>query len=205
MDNLDPFEAVPNYATFLPDNGDYNLFGDYAFDLDLVDFQLPDDNFEIDAFNFPFQGPGTVSPDTSDPLENSYELLNTRSVDTTSPSILRHVASMYSQTGRPSQSSLLSLAGRLELPSNPVSVVADRTIKSSKHKWQDNVTVFSAKGKQAVTRRRRRSYSPSRKEMVALNRLIGACIQCKLRKGPVSNAPSFIFIDPRVGFANIIV
>lgn len=205
MENLDPFEAVSNYVTFSSDNDDYDLFGDYAFDLDVVDFQLPNDNFEIDAFNFLFEDPGALSRDASDPLENSHELLNTLPVDSISPSIPRHAANEYSQTGRASQNNPPFLAGSREIPSSPVSIVTDRTIKSAKHKWQDNVTVFSAKGKRTVAQRRRRPYSPSRKEMVALNRLIGACIQCKLRKGPVSNAPSFIFNNPLVGFTNRIV
>lgn len=34
--------------------------------------------------------------------------------------------------------------------------------------------------------RTRKTYSPSRRKQVALNRLLGACIQCRVRKGSVS-------------------
>ncbi|KAH8646019.1 hypothetical protein BGZ60DRAFT_554837 [Tricladium varicosporioides] len=48
--------------------------------------------------------------------------------------------------------------------------------------WRDSMIVFSsATGKKAKQRKRKR-FSPSRKEQVTLQRKIGSCIQCKLRK-----------------------
>lgn len=64
-------------------------------------------------------------------------------------------------------------------------------------KWDDAVIVFSADLTTRVAQRRRRPFNPSRKREVALNRVIGACILCKLKKGSVSCTihPSFLIQD----------
>jgi len=192
MENLDLFEAVPNYATFSPNIDDYDLFGDYAFNLDVVDFQLPDDNSKIDAFNFLFEDPGATPRDVSSPMCNSNELPNIPPVDSVPPCLMTGAANEYLQTKHSSTATQIppKLHKSLQIP---LSDSIHRPTSHSKHKWQDNVTVFSARGKRIATQRRRRPYSPSRKEIVALNRLIGACVQCKLRKGPVSKTSCFSF------------
>jgi hypothetical protein len=55
-----------------------------------------------------------------------------------------------------------------------------------KRKWDDSIVIFSAKTDEKVTIRKRKRYGNERKKQVAAHRLVGACIQCKLRKGSVS-------------------
>lgn len=63
----------------------------------------------------------------------------------------------------------------------------NREPASNKRKWEDSVVIFSAKpGYDEVKERRRKLFETARRKEVALSRLIGACIQCKLRKGSVS-------------------
>lgn len=51
--------------------------------------------------------------------------------------------------------------------------------------WRDSIVIFSSKpGVQTPTKSRKR-FESRRKKEVALNRLVGACVQCKLRKEPV--------------------
>jgi hypothetical protein len=57
---------------------------------------------------------------------------------------------------------------------------------SMKRKIEDSIIVFSANSDAKIIPKRRKTFSKPRKREVAMNRLIGACIQCKLRKGPVS-------------------
>ena len=58
----------------------------------------------------------------------------------------------------------------------------DRT----KHNLEDAYHVFAANPNIEVTPRKRKAFSTSRKAEVALTRGIGACVQCKKRKGTVS-------------------
>lgn len=59
------------------------------------------------------------------------------------------------------------------------------TAESKKRKWESSVVVFSTNPDTKVKCRRRREFDEARRKEIALNRVIGACIQCKLRKGSV--------------------
>jgi hypothetical protein len=55
-----------------------------------------------------------------------------------------------------------------------------------KRKWDEAMTVFPASPNEEMIVRTRKTYSPVRRKQVALNRLLGACIQCRVLKGSVS-------------------
>jgi hypothetical protein len=57
--------------------------------------------------------------------------------------------------------------------------------ESQKRKWRDSIVVFPANPDVNPVQKRRRAFDPARREEVALNRMIGACTQCKMRKGRV--------------------
>lgn len=59
-------------------------------------------------------------------------------------------------------------------------------VSTRKRPWDDSLVVFTTDGGNHVPQRQRKAYSETRKKEVARNRLIGACAQCKLRRGPVS-------------------
>lgn len=56
----------------------------------------------------------------------------------------------------------------------------------TKRKWDDSMIVFPVAPNEEMDVRTRKTYSPVRRKQVALNRLLGACIQCRVRKGSVS-------------------
>lgn len=66
---------------------------------------------------------------------------------------------------------------------------------TTRRKRDDAVIVFSADPTARVAQKQRRPFNPSRKREVALNRVTGACILCKLRKD-LWVVPS-IHLDPK--------
>jgi hypothetical protein len=58
--------------------------------------------------------------------------------------------------------------------------------RAGKRKLEQSIIVFSASNPEKVLQKKRKAYAPSRRMEVALNRLVGACLQCRIRKGPVS-------------------
>ena len=61
-----------------------------------------------------------------------------------------------------------------------------RSTNSRKRKWHASMGVFPSAPGQMITLRQRRPFDASRRKEVALNRVVGACVQCKLRKSSVS-------------------
>lgn len=62
----------------------------------------------------------------------------------------------------------------------------DKLTDSSKRKWEDSVIIFDMNPEKKAISRKRKAYDDARRKEVAMNRAIGACVQCKLRKGSVS-------------------
>jgi len=60
--------------------------------------------------------------------------------------------------------------------------------ESASKKWDSSMIVFSANPSVQPVQRKRKAFDSSRKKEVALNRAIGACILCKLKKSSVSFA-----------------
>jgi hypothetical protein len=57
-----------------------------------------------------------------------------------------------------------------------------------KRAWLDSMVVFSAIQNTEVAEKKRKSFSPLRRKEVAMNRHLGVCLQCRIRKEGVSNA-----------------
>jgi hypothetical protein len=55
-----------------------------------------------------------------------------------------------------------------------------------KRKWEDSMLIFGANPETKIVQRKRKAFSTNRRKEVHRNRTLGACIQCKLRRGPVS-------------------
>jgi hypothetical protein len=68
---------------------------------------------------------------------------------------------------------------------------------SKKRRWNESIVVFASKPNVKVVPKRRKAFMAARKQEVARNRSIGACIQCKIRRGPVS-----LPACPKIRFAN---
>jgi hypothetical protein len=71
-----------------------------------------------------------------------------------------------------------------------------------KRKLDPSMTVFPVAPNEEMNVRTRAKYSPSRRRQVAQNRLLGACIQCRVRKGPVSI--TLLEVDLGIAFINFV-
>ena len=62
--------------------------------------------------------------------------------------------------------------------------------KNKKHKLDDFIVVFGLENGAELKPRKRKRYDQARRTEVALNRRIGACLSCRLRKRPVRIIPN---------------
>ena len=189
MENSDLWGSLDDYSIFLPGDGDdLNLFGNYLLGVD----------FDFDQF---------LLPPTQDAFNPVVDSTPARSdFDTISPS-LQHTATTYA-TDTSSNASSIDYP---ELSIPPLQTISDGQLSdpvedrpedstqchsgnedqdnlsiSMKRKIEDAIIVFSVNADTKVVPKRRKAYSKSRKREVARNRMVGACIPCKVRKGPVS-------------------
>jgi hypothetical protein len=58
--------------------------------------------------------------------------------------------------------------------------------QAKKRKWKESVIVFSSNPNVEIPTRKRTAFDERRRKEVAMNRRVGACVQCKLRRGSVS-------------------
>jgi hypothetical protein len=187
METSDLWGPLGDYSIFLPSD-DLNLFGNDPLGVD----------FDFDQFLLP------PTQDTFNPVADSTPA---RSDFSTISPTLQHTATTYAtDTG--------SNAGSIDYPElsiPPLQTISDRQQPdpvedkpedsthfhsededqdnlsiSLKRKIEDAIIVFSANADTKVVPKRRKAYSKSRKREVALHRMVGACIQCKVRKGSVS-------------------
>ncbi|KAL5314161.1 hypothetical protein ACEPPN_018585 [Leptodophora sp. 'Broadleaf-Isolate-01'] len=191
MENANFWDDPNDYSLFMPDEG-LDLFGDpnFGFDLDLLgdgglDFALDDISLPILDYSSTIQNGALMSSpaldlpngsDISDPVALTHRdnvLPISGSSDVKPQSSLR-----TQDTPKDSiPQSTSSITARDESPS---STISDR--ESLKRKIAESVVVFSTTSDLEIKPRKRKAFSKSRKEEVALNRLIGACIQCKIKK-----------------------
>jgi hypothetical protein len=76
-----------------------------------------------------------------------------------------------------------------DLPSSPNHFENEKHyLQSKKRKWEESLIIFSSNPKGVTKVRKRNSFNDARRSEVALIRLVGACVQCKLSKGRVSHS-----------------
>jgi hypothetical protein len=189
MENSDLWGPLDDYSIFFPGD-ELNLFGN---DLLGVDF-----DFDFEQFLLP------PTQDTFNPVVDSTPARP--DFGTISPT-LQHTATIYA-TDIGSNADSIDYP-ELSIPpletisdgqrSEPVEDKPEDSTRchsededqdnlsiSMKRKIEDAIIVFSANADTKVVPKRRKAYSKPRKREVALHRMVGACIQCKVRKGPVS-------------------
>lgn len=71
------------------------------------------------------------------------------------------------------------------------------TNSSSKRKWENSIITFDANPDKQVIPRKRKAFGDPRRKEVAITRAVGACVQCKIRKGPVKpTLILFLMLNP---------
>jgi hypothetical protein len=184
-----------DYSFGLPSQEKFDFFEDFGVGLDLNYFQLPGlDNFDEGRSQFSFS-PEWSEPPSRGPEPVALNLEPQYSTPQDIPSASPTGASFQVDHQSPAKQDRESaISGNA---SNPPSLTAvkpremDNVIehnKTAKRKWQESVSVFSMNGGKKVVPQRRNAYTPSRRTEVALNRLLGACVQCKIHRGPVSSS-----------------
>ncbi|KAH9204311.1 hypothetical protein DL95DRAFT_471612 [Leptodontidium sp. 2 PMI_412] len=191
MENANFWDDPNNYSLFMPDEGldlfgdpnlgfDLDLFGDAGLDLALNNISLPVLDYSSTIQNGALMpSPALDLPsgsDISDPVasahrDNVFQIPGSSDVQPQS--------SLWTQD-TPKDSipqSTISITDRDESPS---STTSDR--ESLKRRIAESVVVFSVTSDLEIKPRKRKAFSKLRKEEVSLNRLIGACIQCKIKK-----------------------
>jgi len=192
MDSFDHTHDLQDYPTFFPE-ATYDLFGEYG---DLLDYPI----FGFgpgDAPGLPAETRGPIchqslSVDQSPwgsglPPENG-----SGSAAAAAPPAQENVvptpqASNASDSASLESSATLPFAKRYLKSKTAVLDEDDESPAIKRRKWQNHVVIFSTDQNKNVVPRRRKAFAPTRKKEVALNRLIGACVRCKLRKAAVSS------------------
>lgn len=197
MDSASLFDAIDGPSTSFHSEDSFDLLGDYNFDFDFADLSFPELDLHFDSLQTPF-------PERHATPFQAYFSDHEASGP---PSIQEWPVSASNTSAEPDYQLLSQYdddrRNLLETDGYPPMCLSEKSIQvqesternecknDSKRKWEDSVTVFSSKDDWKIVQKRRRAYSPSRRRTVALHRIIKACTQCKLRKGPVS-----IFILP---------
>ena len=172
-------EALPEWTLLFPDDNSH-LFQDDAaswdndspnFDLDAL-LAIPEtDGFTADGLCWSLN-PTTTAPsvhlDSSDPNSDSdlIEFTPESSIDSPTRSTV--------------DSTLLS-----DLQ-EACCVTNHQLAQAKKRKWKESVIVFSSNPNVEIPTRKRTAFDERRRKEVAMNRRVGACVQCKLRRGSVS-------------------
>lgn len=184
MDPSEPLTRLEDYWSCFPDDS-YHLFGDCNFDLELPEFTFPGG-----------ENQSTSVVELCDPLENSgsQDVLSWDSQSahadrgslTTVSEGVEHSPQPYTPTFRDSSAVLSNETNNIPNEAEASPEKGDLAARPIKWRWDDSLIVFPANKDVSIGQRRRRAFAPSRRREVALNRLVGVCIQCKLRKGSVS-------------------
>ena len=192
MDSFDHTQDLQDYSvysTFFPE-ATYDLFGEYGLDCDLLDYPISGfGSGDAPGLSAETRGPiyqQSLSVDQCSglPPENSSGSAGPPAQENAVPT---PQASNASDSASLESSATLPFAKRY-LKSK--TAVLDEDYESpaiKRRKWQDHVVIFSTDQNKNVVPRRRKAFAPTRKKEVALNRLIGACVRCKLRKAAVSS------------------
>jgi len=183
MDDFNPFYSSDDYAFFLPDDESFTLFGD--IDLGEIQFRSSD----IESLS------NVRQQNSLEPISSS---MPTPSEVSNSSVVLAGSAPSFSEEERTHTSQPSDInqgpARHHHPPLNSCSSARPQTREndedhippSTKRKLEESIVVFPVDPSMKVVPKRKKGFSPRRKAEVALNRLVGSCVQCRIRKGPVS-------------------
>jgi hypothetical protein len=176
MDAPEGWNDPADYSLFLPEDA-FDLFGEYDLHIDITDFLAPElegASTVVEAVEWERQEPATPK------LNIPSEILTQLNDLNTSPETVFSVPDYTSAfAGEPfqgpiSEKTTTNIAEGFEPKGE-----TDMKARASKRKF---LSAFSAESGEEVPLHIRKPFSKQRRQVVALNRMIGVCIQCKLRK-----------------------
>jgi hypothetical protein len=185
MDDFSALDYSNDYAFLLPDDDVFALFSD--FDIELGQVQLPSSEVQ----NLSNMSSQDLMEPVSTSMPTSSEFLNSSVVLVDSaPSFSEADISLIIQPRDTNQGPAFhGLAPLNDYSSSRPQIRRnheDHPDPSTKRKLEESIVVFPVDPSAKVVPKRRKGFSSSRKAEVALNRLVGSCVQCRVRKGPVS-------------------
>jgi hypothetical protein len=189
MDDFSALDYSNDYAFLLPDDDVFALFSD--FDIELGQVQLPSSEVQ----NLSNMSSQDLMEPVSTSMPTSSEFLNSSVVFVDSvPSFSEEDISLIIQPRNTNQGPAFhGLAPLNDYSSSRPQIRRndeDHPDPSTKRKLEESIVVFPVDPSAKVAPKRRKGFSSSRKAEVALNRLVGSCVQCRIRKGPVSRQSS---------------
>jgi hypothetical protein len=182
MNATDNWNDPDDYSLFLPDDA-FNLFGESNLFVDFSNFPGPEFNEVEAAFqDLDWEQHEANAPDLENPssmVARTGELIV--SIETPAP-IPNHSITSRGEPFQGRNSEVISNADTVEgIESNEK---RDTQGRASKRKFFNAFSVTSGEEVQLHTRR---PFSEERKKIVAVNRIIGVCLHCRLRKVAVSS------------------
>jgi hypothetical protein len=176
---LDPSTAWGNLidSTVFSHDDSFHLLEDFNFDVDLDYLSLP----QLEDSSEEAQLIGSDSSDTFSRVQES-------SIVAQSCANLEHMAALghHEDTSQDTATRQPTTAEQLCESATMTDPNSDKSPHPKKRKWLESVFVFSADKDVKVAVKKRKPFSPHRRKEVAFNRQLGACLQCKIGKGPVS-------------------
>ena len=187
MDSFDQLDATEDYSAFFSDDVLDILGGaDWAFDVDLPEVSFP----ELDFPGFLDSSEDIVQDFNERSDSNCSSQLH---FDLFSAGVPLTVENPVSSIPETSSSPITAFEQNLDKTNTHSGhtvqiLIGDQDDKneSQKRKWKDSVVVFPVNPLTNPVPKRRKPFGPTERAEVALNRMIGACAQCKVRKGRVS-------------------
>jgi hypothetical protein len=187
MDDWNDTGAFQDYSAFSPDET-FDLFGDYQLESELPSLPLPTfPEVEIGGLFTSLSAAADNAQcilDQVDPSSSDAGLSIPPNSSTVEPECIDSSPKTSTTEGL-SSVQVPDVYPRTPDRSN-VGEASRSVRQGSQAPWRDSLIVFSATTGAKVFTKQRRSFEPRRRQEVAMNRIVGACIQCKLRKGSVS-------------------
>lgn len=189
MDAAEVWNEFDEYSLFLPDDS-FNLFGGCNHDLNFNDFLAPASDETSNAFEpMGCAEHGTLNPVQLAPtqpnlnpkfptMEEPKSFIQTKEAHVSVPehTLPSSPGSVRTQGCDDRTSTIGSTTSGMEEKH-------ERGSTSAKRKF---LTAFSVKSGDELPLPTRRRYSQERRKAVALHRMIGSCLHCRLRKVAVS-------------------
>lgn len=178
------WHSLDDFPLFSPDDS-FNLLGDYSLDLDfnnlLASPVLPVDN-DVDLGGWESNEVfSAVQQSLSLPLSSILEQQNDLIINSDTKIIASENTpiSVPSAAQAPSPEHQLSTGDSAAFGTGKDEKVQQPKATTTKRKFFNAFSVSNGKEVRLHTRKR---FSAERKKVVALNRMIGACLHCRLRK-----------------------